>query len=213
MSNKILGSSQRGFTLLEILVALFVFAIISVLMTGALRSVMMTQEGTEKNAKRLRELQNALLIFSRDVEQTINRPVINPSGKEEASFIGEPRYFVFTHLGFANPTGRLAKSSIERTRYLINEHAFFRETWPVIDAAPTTHFNKRQLLAYVSDVRFKYVDKNGRYYYTWPPLLQSNQALPRAVSITFTFPDWGTLSQLYVISGQSKTNIPPTQAS
>src|SRR5437762_2019018 len=95
------GVSAAGFTLLEILIALFIFTILSFLLTAALRTVINAQSGTEDKALRLRELQMILLTMSRDIEQTVNRPITNAVGKEEAAFVGTENGFVFTHTGFA----------------------------------------------------------------------------------------------------------------
>src|SRR5580658_1720911 len=112
-----LKNQSSGFTLLEVLIALFVFSILSLVLTGALRSVINTQSGTEKNAQRLRTMQLALLVLSRDIEQTVGRPVFGSTGQEEAAFFGDAKSFTFTHAGFANPASTVLRSTLQRTSY------------------------------------------------------------------------------------------------
>src|SRR3990167_9644363 len=100
MKSKLISAS--GFTLLEILIALFIFTLVSMMLMSALHHIINIQSGTEQNAERLRNLQLTLLKVSRDVEQIVNRPILNTAGKEEYAFIGTVREFEFTHIRVAH---------------------------------------------------------------------------------------------------------------
>src|SRR6185312_5679581 len=108
-----LNRHDYGFTLLEIIIALFIFSIVSIIIVSALHNVLNTQAATEKKAARLAELQIALLLLSRDIEQTVNRPIVNASGMLEG-FIGSSHTITFTHAGFVNPFGQLQRSTLQR---------------------------------------------------------------------------------------------------
>ena len=206
--------NERGFTLLEILVSLFIFTILAVMLASALHNMIGTQARTEKNAERLRNLQMALLVFSRDVEQAVDRPIINASGKEEAAFTGSPRGFTFTHTGLSNTGSQVARSNLQRTRYDWESDSLWRRVWPVLDQAASTTFISRKLLATVTNAHFQYLDKDKRFHDNWP-LSQSGQPLPRAVKIELTLSEWGSINQLYVIPVQPKNQpakTPPQPA-
>lgn len=194
--------NNRGFTLMEILVALFIFTILSMLMTTALRTVINAQSGSEDKAERLRKLQIALLIVSRDIEQAIDRPIVNSSGKEEAAFIGGNKGFALTHTG-----GASMHSALQRTGYSWNEDSLFRLTWPVLDQTPETKVRKRVLLNDVVEARFQYLDEEGHFRDAWPLEGETKQPLPRGVRIYLTFAHWGKMSQLYLIPVQPSKNL------
>ncbi len=199
--------SNKGFTLLEILIALFIFTVISMILVSSLRSVMDSVSLTENKADRLRRLQIALLVMSRDIEQAINRPVMNTSGKVEAAFVGTEHGFTFTHTGFANPTHALVRSNMQRTAYQWQDEAMSRITWDVLDQAPKSQSHARSILTGVTEEHFEYLDKNGRFYNEWPlhgQDRQDSQPLPRAVRVYLTLANEGTLTQLYVIPVQIK---------
>lgn len=202
---------EQGFTLLEVLIALFIFTILSMILVGALHSVITASTRTEQQAERLRALQMALLIMSRDIEQTVNRPVLNASGREDQSFIGTARDFTFTHAGLANPTGNLARSNLQRTHYYSDEHSLWRANFGALDQAPNAAPQTRRLLQDVTDVHFQYVDKTGRLHPAWPLQDQNDQVLPQAVKVFLTIPEWGQMSQVYVISITPKQPTPPAQ--
>ena len=191
-----------GFTLFEILIALFIFSILSLLMATALRSVINAQSGTESSADRLRDLQRALLIMSRDIEQTVDRPVKAASGSEEKAFLGTPTSFTFTHTGIANPTGMSGHSALQRARYFYSEKSLWRTTWPVLDQAPQTVARSRQLLAGLQEAHFEYLDQDNHFQNNWPPEGRDARLLPRAVKIFLTINKWGKITQLYVIPTQ-----------
>jgi general secretion pathway protein J len=193
---------SSGFTLLEILIALFIFTLLSLMLTGALRGVIDAQEATENKAERLRTLQMALLIMSRDVEQSINRPILSETGKQESAFVGDDKSFSLTRTGYANPNFKFAHSTLERIRYSVDEEGLWRETWEALDLAPAAKSHKRKLLADLKQFYVEYLDGDGRLHTNWPFDRQGEQALPRALQVTITFPKWGKMTQVYLIEAE-----------
>lgn len=200
--------NNAGFTLLEILIALFIFTVLSLIMVGGLRSVINAQTGSENKAARLRQLQMTLLVMSRDIEQAVNRPIVNADGKDEAAFVGEPNSFQFTHTGFANPLSTLARSTLQRSGYTWNDNSIFRMVWPVLDQAPKTKPEQRRLLTDVEEAHFQYLDHDGRFYDKWPIEDKTDQPLPRGIRIYLTIAKWGKMSQLYLIPVQKSETTP-----
>lgn len=188
-----------GFTLLEILIAMFVFSLVSLMLVSALRRVIDVDAVTAKRATQLRELQLALIMLSRDIEQTVPRTIITATGNEEG-FVGTPKAVHFTHTGFANPDARALHSSLSRTEYLYSNHALWRVTWSQLDALPDAKPHKRLLLDHLRAVSFRYLDSKQHFHAHWPPRNSDiTDALPVAVSVTLDLEQWGTLKQLYVM--------------
>lgn len=205
-------NKQQGFTLLEILIALFIFTIVSMLFVGGLHTVMNADSGTETSAARLRELQMTMLLFSRDIEQTVNRPVILASSRQEAAFVGTDHSFSFTHMGLANPIGSLMRSALQRTEYRWQDNALLRVTWQAVDQAPESKSDQRKLMSGITDLRFDYLDKDNRFREAWPMEGQAEQVLPKAVRIRFNISPWGSMSQLYVIAAQNQSTAKEEKA-
>ncbi len=196
-----------GFTLLEILIALFVFTIISVIITSALHTVLNSQTRTEQSAARLSHLQMALLIMSRDLEQTIERPITNNLNQQEAALLGKANALTLTHAGLGNPLGQVQRSTLQRTRYRIENETLIREAWPVLDQVSNTKPSQRELLHSVTQLRFQYLDKDNHFLDQWPPEgNQSTSGLPRAIQVTLILKNWGKISQIYIIPGSNLDN-------
>ncbi|HEY9239167.1 MAG TPA: prepilin-type N-terminal cleavage/methylation domain-containing protein, partial [Burkholderiaceae bacterium] len=77
-----------GFTLLELLVALAIFAVVAALAWGGLDAVARTQRGLERAGSALAQLQQAIGHFERDVRQTVPRPIRTESDQVEPALIG-----------------------------------------------------------------------------------------------------------------------------
>lgn len=195
--------NNKGFTLLEILIAIFIFTIVAMIMVSALHNIFNIQSATEKQSARLDQLQLAMLIISRDIEQTVNRPVINTEGAQDAPMIGTKDVMTFTHGGVSNPLGQLHRSTLQRTRYYLKNNSLLRESWDVLDQTADSKTSTRTLLDSVNDIQFEYLDDKGKFQNNWPLAGQTQVPLPRGVRISLTIKNWGKLSQLYLISGQS----------
>lgn len=195
------GWREKGFTLLEIIVALFIFSIVSMIMVAALHSVLTSQSSTASKAERLAKLQVALLLLSRDVEQTLNRPVIDAQGAIQG-FIGQSDMMTFTHAGLANPFGQLLRTTLQRTRYQFSQNNLIRMTWPALDLTRDTTSDSRTLLTNISTAKFEYLDSKGHFQSVWPPLDQQNAILPRAVRVSLTLKNWGKIQEIYIIASQ-----------
>jgi general secretion pathway protein J len=193
--------NKVGFTLLEILIALFIFTIVSVIMMTTLHMVLTSQSATEKKSMRLTQLQTALILISSDLEQTVDRPIMTSKDTME-SFIGTQNSVSFTHTGLANPMGELQRATLQRTEYILNKTELIRVTWPVLDQTSKTQSDQRTLLTNVQDLFFEYLDDQGRFKNNWPISDNNESLLPKAVRMTLKMSDWGTLTQLYILPAQ-----------
>lgn len=206
------SAATEGFTLLEILIALFIFTLLSLMLVNALRSVIDSLTETENKALRLRNLQMAMLVISRDIEQTVNRPIVNNAGKQDPAFIGKAHSFTFTHTGMANSVNIKARSTLERTAYQWSDQQLSKLTWAVLDQPPKSQPDLQTLLSDVSEAHFEYLDRNGRFYNEWPLSGQGGDPLPRGIRIYLTLTQWGSMTALYLIPTQiSPSPTPPGQ--
>jgi general secretion pathway protein J len=199
-----MNKKPTGFTLLEILLALFIFTIISMIIVSALHTIFSSQTATEKSAAKFTQLQVAMTLLSRDFEQVINRPITNPTGIIEGAFVGTHNSVTFTHAGLTNPLGQMQRSTLQRTHYEIINEMLLRVTWPQLDQTTHTLADKRILLKHVSELEFQYLDQRGHFQTRWPPPDQTDKgALPQAVRVSVTVQDLGKISQLYIIPGHT----------
>ncbi|MGB7409021.1 MAG: prepilin-type N-terminal cleavage/methylation domain-containing protein [Pontixanthobacter sp.] len=71
------GGGESGFTLVELLVSLLLFALISLAGVGLVETIIGVQQRTENRAERLSEIERALYLLSADIEQLSTGPLVD----------------------------------------------------------------------------------------------------------------------------------------
>ncbi|MGH8397289.1 MAG: type II secretion system minor pseudopilin GspJ [Gammaproteobacteria bacterium] len=200
-------TKTHGFTLIELLVAVAIFAVIAALAYGGLDSVIHQREQTDSAMNRLRTVQQAMNIMTRDFSQLEPRPVRDPlGGALLAAFISTPQNLPpvsFTRGGWSNPLADV-RSTEERVAYQLDNGKLERLSWPELDTAPQTQPTKQTLLTDVTALDLSFMDTSGQWQQQWPPLNVVSSAylaqLPHAVQVTITLKDLGRLTRIIEVA-------------
>ena len=211
----------RGFTLLELLVALFITAILFAMGYGALSQALTSRKEVEEQSARLSAVQQAMRVMEQDIELMQPRPARDPLGNGyEAALVvsqnaassmsadhsgtatqGAP-LLTFTRGGWANPAG-LPRSELQRVSYLVRDGKLIRQHLPVMDTTAATTVVERELLDQVDALSFEYMDESFAWAPIWPtPGMQMStpqelwRARPIAVRIVLSLKDTGVLTRI-----------------
>ncbi len=207
---------EAGFTLMEIIVVLLVFAIMSVMAYGGLGTVMSTRTAVEAAMTRTTEYQKAYMRLRNDFQNIRDRPARDNYGDVQPAFSGTREGAVeFTRGGWRNPLF-LPRSSMERVTYALEDGKLMRATWRVLDRAQDSVPVKLPLLDKVDEIRWRYLDRQNEWQESWPPQSQNSGQLspsapqptpPRAVELTLLTKDWGELRFLFKITTEPNQNF------
>ena len=107
---------EAGFTLVEMLVALLIFAMIAVAGVGMLRASVDTQSAIDHRLGRINAQERVAALFTADLGQAIARPQLGQSESRQPSFRGTPSSLSLIRGGWANPDG-LPRSSLQRVEW------------------------------------------------------------------------------------------------
>jgi general secretion pathway protein J len=173
---------QRGFTLLEIIVALAIFAILSTLAYRALSALIQTREQVMQETRKWREV---MLFFShveQNLRQHVGRTARDAQGESRAEWIGrinlasqDEARLEFSRLGAADRTGFLADT--RRIGYRLKSGTIEEMIWPAMDVAPNSEPTTYPVLGNVKRMDLHYLVAEGnRWVDEWP--LQEAKALP-----------------------------------
>src|SRR5262245_31181887 len=140
----------RGFTLLEVLVAVAIFGIISLLAYGGYNQLIRQSENVESSATRTRAIQSTVQRMAEDFAMIEPRPIREPLGGtlEPALRAGGTRtdtLLDLTRSGWTNPAG-LSRSTLQRVTYRLMDDRLERAYWNALDRTLTTEPTNAVLL-------------------------------------------------------------------
>lgn len=203
--------AQRGFTLVEILIASAIAAILAVMAFTAMQEAMENRERIRESQERLAALQFTIRSLVQDFSQLAPRPVRMPLGEGyQAAVFGQPGAFsgvLLTRSGWNNPAG-LPRSGLQRVRYEVREGVLYRDYWLVLDAQLEPLPVQRALLDGIESFTLRYMNDARQWQDNWPPPqpgaegeLRYLRWRPIAVEVTLQLADWGTLTRLIEVPG------------
>lgn len=172
---------QRGFTLLELLVALAVFAVAAALAWGGLDLLARSRQQLAAETAALADLQRSLQRFERDLRQAVPRPVRGESGGPALQGDGQR-----LELSVWLPTEgwNAGGPEVERIGWRCDAEGLRRIRWAGLDASPATPRSETLLLPGAGNCRLRYFPDRGLSSPRWPPA-EAGDPLPRAVELQF----------------------------
>ncbi len=206
--------ASRGFTLIEILVAVLIAAILAAMAFTAMSQALDHRQLIRARTERLAAVQATMRSLVQDFSQLQPRPVREPiGGGYQAALVGATAAspeVTFTRGGWANFAGE-QRSTLERVRYALRDGTLYRDHWNVLDAQLQPGPVTRKLLDDVTDFQVRYMDNARNWQGAWPPqpltgptATAGQQQLrwrPIAVEVTLQLKDWGTLTRLIEVAG------------
>jgi len=185
---------SRGFTLLEILVAIAIFSIMAVFAYSTLQQVLSTNQHLQKQADDLAQLQFLFGCFLEDVSQLTQRSIRDEFGATEPALIGSSQLLKLTRSGWENPL-ESKRSNLQRVEWILEGKILYRQYWTVLDR---TRFNqpiKTALLKDIEMLEFRYLDSNNVWQKEFPPKPPAQTTI-KAVEMSFSLKNWGKLYRI-----------------
>ncbi len=189
VSGRYSKSPQQGFTLIEIIVAMVIFALIGLGSYALLSNSMNIADLVELKGDRLAELQRAELRMEQDIEQLAFRPTRNEFGdripllRGESGYSDSSGYLEFTRSGWANPAA-LPRSDLEHVLYKLEDGTLWRLSWYYLDRADEKADLKRPLLTGVTKLTLGFLADKDLWRDNWNTAnSDAINSIPRAISV------------------------------
>ncbi|GGI76730.1 GspJ family T2SS minor pseudopilin variant LspJ [Legionella impletisoli] len=193
----------KGYTLIEIMIALAVFAILAVITSTSMYHAFTTRSRVNEQADRLNSLQLTMTIIERDTKQIIDRAIRGNDMLLIPSFIGEPGYTEFTRDGMVNPNSTEKRSTLKRVAYLCQNDKLIRRSWRMLDTPSREQYSDKVLLNKIKRCKFSYLNRSRQVLSEWRAnAVQQNQTkepLPVAFQMDIELEVWGRMNLLFIV--------------
>ncbi len=184
---------KKGFTLIEIMIALVVFAILATITSSVLVQALHLQERVNSHNDDTIKLELALSLLQQDTNQLIPRAVRGNEMHLFPALIAQASYFEFTRGGIFNPMAIEQRSELARVAYVCENHQLIRRIWQQLDTPDRQAYHDTILLDHLKQCRFDYMGLHNQFVSTWyQAVAQPRRAmpffLPKAIRLTFAQP-------------------------
>ena len=189
-------SSHSGFTLVELLVSIAIFSMMTVVAYAGLASIMTNDKASLEHETALKKLQRSLVFIEKDLRQLTPRPrntgysELLPALKSDGS--SDTGLLEFTRAGNSNPTD-LSRSSLQRVRYVLEDNKLKRMSWNLVDHSDAEPL-EMNLLNDVSEVGFSFFSAEGENETEWTKV-----DLPLGIEVKLTQERWGEIRRVFPI--------------
>jgi general secretion pathway protein J len=190
------GSS--GVTLLELLVVIAVFAIMSATAYSSLQSSLKAEENFDRAMKELETVQMSLAIFQRDIMQLSPRTIRDALGDSESAVVlFDGQELSFTRGGNFSSL-KLEQTELTRVAWSLRDEQLVRSYWQRLDSTQGDQPLSAPVLSNVSNLQIRVLDQNGIWRLDWPVAASGSI---RAVELTLELEDWGEIRRLFTTPG------------
>jgi general secretion pathway protein J len=212
--NQSLRARAAGFTLLEVLVAVGIFALFSAMAYGSLLRILDTRDRLETERDYWRTLSLSLMLIEDDLAQARQRTVRGPDGLTvlpafrgqavDSRALGEPS-LEFTRGGQV-VLGDGARSDMQRVGYQLREGTLSRLVWPALDQPVVSEPRAAPLLEHVEELHVRFYAQPGGWTDSWPASTPTGapippDALPLAVELTLKIEGRGEIVRVFRVKG------------
>ena len=195
------AKSEQGFTLVEMLVALFIFSLISLGTMSAMTSALRGQAQLNEATDRIAQMDMSRALMKADLANIIMQPSRDGYGNRDLYVIsgGVDSLLTFTRGGRDNPGGLEKRGDLQRVSYVFEDGNFIRRTMTEMNPAPQAEPIDRVLISGLSRAEVMFLDRDFEYSQLFVPA--TGQTIPYSrVKFELTTEAGDRLTQIFELS-------------
>jgi general secretion pathway protein J len=198
---------QRGFTLLEVMVALGILAFVIIATHQILETTTRAKDASDEKLAELNGLQTTFRLMDQDFSQMTKRAVRNESGDVQEQYLLAGRYVLesqydgiaFVRDGWINPINLLPRSELQAVGYRVIDDNLERVYRVYVDQLDNMEPRVQRVLENVEELKFEFLDDKNEWQEQW-----EIKALPKAVAVTLQQIEAEPIRRVFLVPGQGK---------
>ncbi len=175
----------KGFTLIEILVALLAASIISIMSFEFLSNSVFLKERVDANIKKDSDHMNTINTIRLDLMQAVPFDMKDQNGRElEVSFVGNSLDRVMTFVSLSTSDHLQTTSKLRRVIYLYEDNQLIRVT--TLSNKEQVETSRKILIKNVENLEIRFGEELDEAEIDWPNLKHnSNIKFPKYIFLTY----------------------------
>ena len=176
--------SNKGFTIIEVLVTLIILSMIAIISSNILQSSIESEKVSSLRLNSIKELNLASSILRRDIRQIANVSIKDFYGnKINGTFISElgSENLMFTTKvkSFSNEV-----SPLKRVQYVIENKNFIRKQYYSSNPYNQDEYTKSIIINDIDNLKLSFLNEN-KWYQSWPVSPITSKKIPTLIKIEF----------------------------
>ena len=176
--------SNKGFTIIEVLVTLIILSMIAIISSNILQSSIESEKVSSLRLNSIKELNLASSILRRDIRQIANVSIKDFYGnKINGTFISElgSENLMFTTKvkSFSNEV-----SPLKRVQYVIENKNFIRKQYYSSNPYNQDEYTKSIIINDIDNLKLSFLNEN-KWHQSWPVSPITSKKIPTLIKIEF----------------------------
>ena len=176
--------SNKGFTIIEVLVTLIILSMIAIISSNILQSSLESEKVSSQRLNSIKELNLASSILRRDIRQIANVSIKDFYGnKINGTFISElgleNLMFTTKVKSFSNEV-----SPLKRVQYVIENKNFIRKQYYSSNPYNQDEYTKSIIINDIDNLKLSFLNEN-KWHQSWPVSSITSKKIPTLIKIEF----------------------------
>jgi len=201
---KCLRARETGFTLIELVVAVAVFAVLATLAYGGLANTLAAREQITRAHDELARVETALLLLEADIANVVPRPVRDELGATMPALLAPADRPEFEFTRYVDDSyADVPAVRLKRIAYTLADGKLVRAVWPILDRVPGSVPRRTTLLEGVQELSCRFHDQQWFDYWPQAATAANDRRLPAAVEVRLRFASGDTVRRVILLGARS----------
>ncbi len=194
---------SRGFTLVEMLTALLIMALLAIAGYRGLNAVLQSRTAVSQETNKWQQLMLLFAQMEQDAAQALHRPIRDRNGNAQPEWLGlattagpDDAQLAFTRAGVADEGE--ARQTPQRVGYRLDGDTIQLMRWTALDQPKEPEIHRYPILSGVREFNLRYLTGGGNWLTAWPPPGQTD-GLPAALEVTVTLAGGEIITRIFAL--------------